>query len=780
MLAIAAVSMGEAPLPASSGGGIAIDPFDWLVGFVLRGKGKKPKVEADTNGAAKLYAMRSLKPGRGGESMKKRGTVSAAQHTNSGRKGLFTRARDAVMDLRRHDGAVGQLILVLVYVALNALFFTLAAAKWHVRAKKAGMSRVAFLAKAFGNLLNFNGAFILLPVLRPFLALLNQKFGSFSLAKVLPLNKNLLLHKTVASVIFVCVLGHVGFHYANFALRPVETKKSFNIPRELWTGEFLVACSCYVADRLVARSRWGLVGGRRVTVLQAVWEQPNVLKLVLSNKWRPRTGSMWTRVSYMLGRKRELLHYKTGQYLRLNCPYVSELQWHPFTISSPASDPDALTLHIKSARPGSWTSSMRELFVALMGDEDDVSFTSPSGQPGTWRGPGGVRLLRVDGPYPAPAQHVSEYDTVLLVGAGIGLTPFAGVLRDIIEYIWPHKNTTHKCPRHVYFHWACRRGDLASYAWFLDLLKGLHARYRGMATAGRGVVFQVYVHVTGPCSPGALAEVRAACGDHGCSGECCGVGGGACIGESSLELPRHTATLKDIVAFTREREKESRPMLTLADVVKRAAAATDEREAAAQRPQSPQDNPTHDNKASSSPAWPLSPVLVMRPLEESESVNESPRTASSRALTALGAWVDDAPALSMSAYALEYGLDTPREDYPMSPPAVRQREGDGGAKGKLAMHYLADEEEQRDAPAHSLKPGCWQPWIHVSRGRPKWDIVFADIRRRHRNEAIGVFHCGPMGHQIKELCARHTKIAESAGRGETQEKTIFTPHVEVF
>ena len=38
----------------------------------------------------------------------------------------------------------------------------------------------------------------------------------------------------------------------------------------------------------------------------------------------------------------------------------------------------------------------------------------------------------VDGPYGSPTQYHEDFNTVLLVGAGIGVTPFASVLRHLL------------------------------------------------------------------------------------------------------------------------------------------------------------------------------------------------------------------------------------------------------------------------------------------------------------------------------------------------------------
>ena len=41
--------------------------------------------------------------------------------------------------------------------------------------------------------------------------------------------------------------------------------------------------------------------------------------------------------------------------------------------------------------------------------------------------------MLVDGPYGAPAHDYKNYDVLLLVGLGIGATPFISILRDLLN-----------------------------------------------------------------------------------------------------------------------------------------------------------------------------------------------------------------------------------------------------------------------------------------------------------------------------------------------------------
>lgn len=43
--------------------------------------------------------------------------------------------------------------------------------------------------------------------------------------------------------------------------------------------------------------------------------------------------------------------------------------------------------------------------------------------------------LLIDGPYGAPAQDYMKYDVLLLVGLGIGATPFISILKDLLNNI---------------------------------------------------------------------------------------------------------------------------------------------------------------------------------------------------------------------------------------------------------------------------------------------------------------------------------------------------------
>ncbi|KAI9803439.1 MAG: hypothetical protein M1833_000958 [Piccolia ochrophora] len=103
---------------------------------------------------------------------------------------------------------------------------------------------------------------------------------------------------------------------------------------------------------------------------------------------------------------RRIWNYEAGQYILLQVPQISFFQWHPFTISSHIGD--ELKVHIKT--DGDWTSKLRDLGEGT-GDE--------------------LKYIGIDGPFGAPAQRFQDFDHTIVVGAGIGITPFVGILADL-------------------------------------------------------------------------------------------------------------------------------------------------------------------------------------------------------------------------------------------------------------------------------------------------------------------------------------------------------------
>ncbi|KAG5459331.1 MAG: hypothetical protein BJ554DRAFT_277 [Olpidium bornovanus] len=87
---------------------------------------------------------------------------------------------------------------------------------------------------------------------------------------------------------------------------------------------------------------------------------------------------------------------------------------HPFTITSSPCEP-YVSMHIRQF--GDWTTDLARMVGCAAGEAIPAEITLPT--------------FRVDGPFGAPASDVFCHETAVLIGAGIGVTPFASVLKTI-------------------------------------------------------------------------------------------------------------------------------------------------------------------------------------------------------------------------------------------------------------------------------------------------------------------------------------------------------------
>ncbi|XP_074569477.1 respiratory burst oxidase homolog protein B-like [Curcuma longa] len=166
----------------------------------------------------------------------------------------------------------------------------------------------------------------------------------------------------------------------------------------------------YASERLIRAFRSSI---RAVKILKVAVYPGNVLALHVS--------------------KPQGFKYRSGQYIFVNCAAVSPFQWHPFSITSAPQD-DYISVHIRTL--GDWTRQLKAVFSQvcqppmggksglLRADYDDCSSNGLA--------PSFPRVL-IDGPYGAPAQDYKKYEVVLLVGLGIGATPFISIVKDIVN-----------------------------------------------------------------------------------------------------------------------------------------------------------------------------------------------------------------------------------------------------------------------------------------------------------------------------------------------------------
>ena len=167
---------------------------------------------------------------------------------------------------------------------------------------------------------------------------------------------------------------------------------------------------------------------------------------------------------------------------------------------------DYLSVHIKVHGLGdvearSWTRKLKEYFELMNPSSPFPYYYSHRTERGDIKvgkrcGPDGQQILRVDGPQSAPAEHYLSYGTVMIIGAGIGLTPCASILTALLKYRWK-KNFD---PEILHFYWIVRSDEVDAFQWFIHLLTDLQYEQKRLREAGQieqRYYCEIHIFVTG-------------------------------------------------------------------------------------------------------------------------------------------------------------------------------------------------------------------------------------------------------------------------------------------
>ncbi|KAJ2460641.1 NADPH oxidase 3 [Coemansia sp. RSA 2424] len=226
-----------------------------------------------------------------------------------------------------------------------------------------------------------------------FLMLLRRTF----LPRFVSLEKNVHAHTVASYTLLFWTAVHIGIHYNNYVLqaRPHESSTSAPVPgvslrlklfgtRTGWTGHAMASALVVImitSIKLIRRRFFEVFYYVHQLfiihiVLLFVHNQNRLVYKYLSGPIALYCADRLYRnlrtvfakspiraiIQHPLGvveiqLDKRIIGHRPGQYVKLYCPSVSLIQWHPITISS-APEEELLTLHFRVA--GGWTSSFAD------------------------------------------------------------------------------------------------------------------------------------------------------------------------------------------------------------------------------------------------------------------------------------------------------------------------------------------------------------------------------------------------------------------------------------
>jgi len=215
--------------------------------------------------------------------------------------------------------------------------------------------------------------------------------------------------------------------------------------------------------------RYWLVGG-------VIWISERILREVRS-RHRTYISKVIQHPSKVmeLQIKKEKTTTRAGQYIFLSCPEISYFQWHPFTLTS-APEEDYISVHIRIV--GDFTAALAKAVGCDFDSKGEKEASQAGGKVvGTSTNPPLNRVLprvMVDGPFGSASEDFDKFETILLVGAGIGVTPFASILKTIWYRMNNFNNAKPTRLSKVYFTWVIR--DFGVAEWFHSLLHAIEEK----------------------------------------------------------------------------------------------------------------------------------------------------------------------------------------------------------------------------------------------------------------------------------------------------------------
>nr|GAT55945.1 predicted protein [Mycena chlorophos] len=412
------------------------------------------------------------------------------------------------------------ILLHVVAAALASLHYSL---KDNLNGARAEYGVTFVIARSAALVLHVDVIYILLPICRNFISILRRT----PLSTVIAFDENITLHKATGWSILIGSCVHTGAHIFNlYHLTMADTSATTTAKRveffivanfiigPLWTGWIMLALLIVMVYYAMEHRRRRPNGGfekfwythHLFIPFFLLWQFHGMFCMIKPDRppycsyntigvfWRYWIvgGLIWISERIMrevrsrhttylskviqhpsnvmeLQIKKEKTKTRAGEYIFINCPEISYFQWHPFTLTS-APQEDYISIHIRVE--GDFTTALAKAVGCNFDKSKDKYGDSQVITTQTLNR--ALPRVMVDGPFGTCSEEFMNYETVLLVGAGIGVTPFASILKTI----WYRLNNfgAGKPTRlsKVYFTWVIR--DFGTAEWFHSLLHAIEAQ----------------------------------------------------------------------------------------------------------------------------------------------------------------------------------------------------------------------------------------------------------------------------------------------------------------
>ncbi|KAI9676836.1 MAG: hypothetical protein M1817_006675 [Caeruleum heppii] len=407
-----------------------------------------------------------------------------------------------------------------VFASVHAMIFAFGLMNFNMK-DNLSQARSTFglgysIARAAALVLHFDVAILLFPVCRTLISLARQT----PLNGIIQFDTSISLHKLVAYSICFFTVIHVGAHLNNFARLASQQNLGFKgflkanfLSGPGWSGYIMLFSLIAIVATSYDKARnknyerfwnthhlfilffvfWSVHGVfcmikpdlppfcSNIGVFWQFWMYGGFVYL-LERVLREVRGRQKTFISKVVQHpshvieiqiKKENMKSKAGQFVFLCCPEISLFQYHPFTLTS-APEEDYMSVHVRCV--GNFTIALAAALGCTFDKPRESSVKAVNKHTsGTEVNPSLRRVLPrlfLDGPFGSASEDVFKYEVAVLVGAGIGVTPFASILKSIwYRMNYPQQKTR---LRKVYFFWICR--DFGSFEWFRSLLMAIEAQ----------------------------------------------------------------------------------------------------------------------------------------------------------------------------------------------------------------------------------------------------------------------------------------------------------------